>query len=297
MSILKNFFSVVEMRTKVVSITTLSSALVYVWWRFGFPSLYPLIIMWVASLAVDMGTTAFNNYFDYLKGTDVNRDESEPDKLLALGKVEPSFVFWSAFICYIVAIVLGLIIGLSINLWLIPVGFVCMCAGFLYTGGPIPISRTPFGELFAGGFLGCILFLIATKVWGGIVDSKSLLAALPCACVIASILMVNNTCDIAGDILAGRKTLAIILGSAWGEFFVVLYGLLGIGITVFASFAGALPRFHAISMPLSLIGILPLWIKMHRSGYSHATKGQNMQAILQVLLVFTFAFVLGFAFL
>ena len=32
-----------------------------------------------------------------------------------------------------------------------------MAIGYLYTGGPMPISWTPFGELFSGLFMGMII--------------------------------------------------------------------------------------------------------------------------------------------
>ena len=45
-----NFFAVVEIRTKLVSVTTLAVALLYVWWRAGFPRVAPLVLMWAATL-------------------------------------------------------------------------------------------------------------------------------------------------------------------------------------------------------------------------------------------------------
>ena len=36
-----------------------------------------------------------------------------------------------------------------------------MAIGYLYTGGPIPISWTPFGELFSGLFMGMIIIVLS----------------------------------------------------------------------------------------------------------------------------------------
>lgn len=292
---IKDFFSVVEIRTKLVSVTTLFTALLYVWWRQGFPSLVPLLLMWSASLAVDMGTTGFNNYFDFLRGTDRYRDISEPDKIVARGIVSPHFAFWASFWCFASAVVLGFFVALVSTFWIIPLGVLCMLAGFLYTGGPFPISRTPVSELFAGGFLGLILFLIALRVWGLHPDSDSLVVALPASLWIAAILMVNNTCDREGDIEAGRNTLAILLGVKAGEAFVIMYGLAGFGIAFFASIKGILPRTNLITLPFSFIFVVFQWIAMHKKGYSHATKGPNMGHILNILVVSTLGIVIGLA--
>jgi 1,4-dihydroxy-2-naphthoate octaprenyltransferase len=289
-----NFFAVVEIRTKLVSVTTLAVALLYVWWRAGFPRVAPLVLMWAATLAVDMGTTAFNNYFDYVHGTDRYRDVNEPDKVVARGHVGPSFAFWSAFWCFCAAVVLGFFTALSSTLWIIPIGVVCMLAGFCYTGGPLPISRTPVGELFAGGFLGMVLFGIANRVWGVAFDGSVLLAGVPSSLWIAAILMVNNTCDIEGDREAGRKTLAIRLGPGAGELFVILYGLSGFAFGILASIIGVFPRAHLATLPVALLAVIPFWHAMHRDGYTHATKGRNMQRILKILLLSSIGMLAGF---
>ena len=58
---------------------------------------------------------------------------------------------------YIIAALLGIYLAANSSFWIIPVGIVCMAIGYLYTGGPIPISWTPFGELFSGLFMGMII--------------------------------------------------------------------------------------------------------------------------------------------
>ena len=42
-----------------------------------------------------------------------------------------------------------------------------MAIGYLYTGGPIPISWTPFGELFSGLFMGMIIILLSFFIQTG----------------------------------------------------------------------------------------------------------------------------------
>ena len=84
--------------------------------------------------------------------------------------------------------------------------------GFLYTGGPYPISRTPFGELFAGGFLGSLLFVLSYYVQTLTFKWSAIVVSLPLLLLIGEILMVNNSCDRIADEIAGRRTLAILLG-------------------------------------------------------------------------------------
>lgn len=289
-----NFFSVVEIRTKLVSVSTLILATLYVTWRGQFPDPIPFALMWGATLAVDMGTTAFNNYFDFMRGTDRHRDVSEKDKVLVTAGVSPGFALASAFWCFFSAIVLGFIIAFSGNLWVIPAGALCMTLGFLYTGGPYPISRTPFGELFAGGCLGFALFSIACGVWSVPFDLSVAFAALPSTLWIASILTVNNTCDIIGDRAAGRKTFSILVGAKGGEIAAVTLAETGLASAMIAGFFGDLPRFVLYTIAAASIPIHMKFMSMHRTGYSHATKGVHMQNILSLFLLFTLALAVGF---
>lgn len=282
-----NFFSVVELRTKLVSVSTLALATLYVSWRGEPPRPLPLALMWLATLAVDMGTTAFNNYFDYWRGTDRFHKIAEPDKVLARSVVEPGFAFWAAFRCFAVAVALGLALALAGSLWVIPAGAACMLVGFLYTGGPHPISRTPFGELVAGSCLGLALFAIACGVWGVPLDAGVAIAALPSAFWIAAILAVNNTCDIEGDTLAGRKTWPVIIGVRGGELTVMLLGLAAQTTAVAAALAGLLPHRAAATMLAGCVPVALVLGSMHRAGFSHATKRRNMRRILLCLLWYT----------
>lgn len=284
----------VELRTKLVSVSTLALATLYVWWRKGPPRPLPLVLMWLATLAVDMGTTAFNNYFDYWRGTDRFHKVDEPDKVVARAVVEPGFAFWAAFWCFAVAAVLGLGLALAGNLWVIPAGAACMLVGFLYTGGPYPISRTPFGELVAGACLGLALFAIACGVWGVPLDAGVAIAALPSSLWIAAILAVNNTCDIEGDRLAGRRTWPVIAGVRGGEMTVMLLGLAAQVAGIAAARAGYLPHRATTTILAGCVPAALILASMHRAGFSHATKGRNMKRILLCLLSHTVFLACGY---
>ncbi len=292
--ILADFLAVVEIRTKLVSVSTLLLASLYTVWRRGFPDPLLFACMWIATVAVDMGTTAFNNYFDYWRGTDRASDSSETDKVLVHSGVKPGFALAAAFWCFSAAAVFGLVIAFSGNLWVLPAGAACMSVGFLYTGGPFPISRTPFGEFFSGGCLGLSLFLIACGVWSVHPDAAVVYASLPSTLWIASILTVNNTCDIKGDTEAGRSTLSILVGVRGGETAVVLLGFLGQAAAVTAGLSGYLPSLTAWTGAFGIIPIAFVWRSMHRAGFSHGTKRANMMRILLCFVLFTLSTASGF---
>ncbi|HYK74492.1 MAG TPA: UbiA family prenyltransferase, partial [Pseudoneobacillus sp.] len=75
-----------------------------------------------------------------------------------------------------------------------------------------PIAYTPFGEIFAGFFMGMLIILISFYIQTGTVDTTSILVSIPIFILVGAILLSNNIRDLDGDKEFGRKTLAILLG-------------------------------------------------------------------------------------
>ncbi len=287
---LRQFFAIVEMRTKVVSISTFCLALLYTFDEYGTIPWHLALLTFAAALAVDMGTTAFNTFFDFLKSVDHNKENRESDKVLVHENVPPEKAFLAAAGCYVAAVILGGIIAIMAGWEIAAEGAVCMAIGFLYTGGPYPISRTPLGELFAGGFLGSVFFLVTVYILSGVVNMKGFLVSLPASMIIAAILAVNNACDIEGDTRAGRKTLAILLGPDRAPWVVLFYLSAGMLLMAGLGQAGVLPRTGVIPMGLSLFYIIPVVRRMFVRGFSHTTKGPSMGSISAIFICFSCAY-------
>ena len=87
-----------------------------------------------------------------------------------------------------------------------------MAIGYLYTGGPMPISWTPFGELFSGLFMGMIIIVLSFFIQTGNVQGYAFWISIPIVITIGLINMANNIRDRVKDKESGRKTLPILLG-------------------------------------------------------------------------------------
>lgn len=116
--------------------------------------------MLFACLLIQAATNMFNEYYDFKKGLDDHESVGIGGAIVRNG-MTPQHVLRLAIIFYIIAAILGLYLAIQSSFWLIPVGLLCMAIGYLYTGGPFPISWTPFGELFSGVFMGMIIIVIA----------------------------------------------------------------------------------------------------------------------------------------
>ncbi|OSX53751.1 1,4-dihydroxy-2-naphthoate polyprenyltransferase [Anoxybacillus ayderensis] len=176
------------------------------------PIHFPLFFaMLVASLFIQAATNMFNEYYDYKRGLDTPESVGIGGAIVRDG-ISPKTVLLLAWSFFAVAMLLGIYICVNSSWWLAVIGTICMAAGYFYTGGPIPIAYTPFGELAAGFFMGLTIILISFFIQTGTMTTTPVLVSVPISILVGAILLANNIRDLDGDKKSGRKTLAILLG-------------------------------------------------------------------------------------
>ncbi len=169
------------------------------------------IAMLIACLLIQAATNMFNEYYDFKRGLDNEHSVGIGGAIVREG-IQPATVMKIALSLYGISMLLGVYICMNSSWWLAAIGLVSMTVGYLYTGGPIPIAYTPFGEIFAGFFMGMLIILIAFYIQTGFVTMISVLISVPIVITVGAILLANNIRDHDGDKENGRKTLAILLG-------------------------------------------------------------------------------------
>ncbi len=167
--------------------------------------------MLIASCAIQIATNLFNEYYDYVRGLDT-KDSVGIGGTIVHDGASPQFVMRLALGLYGLAALLGIYICALSSWYLLFIGAFCMLIGYLYTGGPFPISASPFGELFAGGFLGTGVICISYFIQTGTVTWHTVALSVPVMVLIGLILTGNNIRDRVGDAEGGRRTLVILLG-------------------------------------------------------------------------------------
>jgi len=207
----------------------------------------PLFIaMLLAALLIQAATNMFNEYYDYVRGLDTEqsvgiggtivRDGVQPERVLTLG-----FVFFG------IAILLGVYISMASSWWIALIGSVSMLIGYLYTGGPIPIAYTPFGEFFSGFLMGTVMISISYFIQTMHVSVDIILISIPNAIFIGSLLHANNIRDLSGDKESGRKTLAILIGRKNAVRLLGIFFLLSYGLTLIFILMNILPIWSLIT--------------------------------------------------
>lgn len=169
------------------------------------------LAMLLSCILIQTATNMFNEYYDYKRGLDTRESVGIGGAIVRDGMAART-VLGAALLFYSLSVVLGTYICLKSSFWIAAVGVVCMAVGYFYTGGPYPIAYTPFGEIFAGFFMGSVIILISFYIQTGYLNSRSILLSVPIAILIGAILMANNIRDLDGDKKSGRRTLAILLG-------------------------------------------------------------------------------------
>ncbi|MBO0999976.1 1,4-dihydroxy-2-naphthoate polyprenyltransferase [Bacillus sp. SD075] len=167
--------------------------------------------MMIASILIQAATNLFNEYYDFKRGLDTEESVGIGGGIVRHG-MTPKLIMTLALGMYAIALLLGIYICAVSSWWLAAVGLVCMLVGYLYTGGPLPISYTPFGELFSGLFMGFLIILIAFFIQTGFVSSTAILIAIPSGILVGLINLSNNLRDHDGDKAHGRKTMPVVMG-------------------------------------------------------------------------------------
>lgn len=193
------------------------------------------LAMLIACLLIQAATNMFNEYYDFKKGLDDHTSVGIGGAIVRNG-MSPKLVLNLAIAFYIIAALLGIFIALQSSFWIIPIGLVCMAVGYLYTGGPFPISWTPFGELFSGVFMGMIIILISFFIQTGNLQSLVVWISIPIVITIGLINMANNIRDHVKDKESGRKTLPILLGKNNSVRFLALMYIVAYVLVIYITF-------------------------------------------------------------
>lgn len=179
----------------------------------GTVSFSMAVVLLVICVLMQAAVNTFNDYFDFVKGTDSADDNVEAsDAVLVYNNVNPKHVLALAVAFLAVAFALGIYPIVVAGPTPLVIAAIAALVVVLYSGGKTPISYFPIGEVVSGGVMGGLIPLACYQVLTGHLQFLMLLWALPCIINVGLIMMTNNCCDIEKDIQAGRKTLPVMLG-------------------------------------------------------------------------------------
>jgi 1,4-dihydroxy-2-naphthoate octaprenyltransferase len=229
---IKAFLKLVEIQTKVASVIPFITAVLYVFYSTKQLNAGNLVIMFFSMLIFDMTVTALNNFFDHKRAVKKHGYNYEVHNSIVQYNLKQSTVLTVIIVMCAISAGLGLLLTLRTNILTLMLGGACFIIGFAYSFGPLPISRTPFGEIFSGLTMGLGIPFITYYVnmfdkgvlqislqqaklmisFDAMQIAGILLVSLPCVFGIANIMLANNICDVEDDLQNKRYTLPIIVG-------------------------------------------------------------------------------------
>ncbi|HSQ01287.1 MAG TPA: 1,4-dihydroxy-2-naphthoate polyprenyltransferase [Candidatus Dormibacteraeota bacterium] len=180
--------------------------------RAGGFRLGPAAAALAGALLLQIGVNLANDVDDFERGADTGARRG-PTRVTQSGLLTARQVRAAEWLAFGLAALVGCYL-IAVAGWPIAVlGAAAIAAAWAYTGGPWPLGYHGLGDLCVFLFFGVAAVAGTTYVQTGALERLALLAALPVGVLITAILVVNNTRDADTDRQAGKRTLAVRLGT------------------------------------------------------------------------------------
>lgn len=172
----------------------------------------PAIAALVGALLIQIGTNFANDYYDFVRGGDTEARVG-PVRVTQAGILRPSAVKRGMWVVLAAAMLVGVYL-VTVGGWpIVLIGLASVACAVLYTGGPFPLAYHGLGDVFVFVFFGLIAVGGTYYVQGLAWPPDALLAGVGLGALSTAILVVNNLRDIDTDERAGKRTLAVRIGS------------------------------------------------------------------------------------
>jgi 1,4-dihydroxy-2-naphthoate octaprenyltransferase len=242
------------------------------------------------AVLVQIGTNLVDEYTDHVKGGSEGKLLA-PYKVIALGSLSPQAVRAGALVSFGVATLIGLYLVAVTNWPLLLVCAASVVVAYSYSAGPLPLGHIGLGEPLVFVFMGLLMVMATYYVQTARLSREALLAALPVACLVTAILVVNDVRDIDEDRQSGKVTPVSRFGPGFGlGLFVLLVA--GAYLSVLC-WVIARPGFAAL---LLVLGALPKAIATTRlisAGDERPTLNVALRGAAQLHLQFGVLLALG----
>ena len=172
----------------------------------------PALLCLLFAFIMQIDANFVNDYFDFKRGND-DENRLGPMRACAMGWVTPKAMKRAL----VLTTSLGCLVGLPL-VWyggwsMVVVGILCVLFCFLYT---TRLSYVGMGDVLVLVFFGLVPVCCTYFLQTGLITLTVFLASLGCGVAIDTLLLVNNYRDIDGDRQAGKQTLVVLAGKAWG---------------------------------------------------------------------------------
>lgn len=205
--------------------------------EFGVFGNWRLVVYIFTIVFFHIAVNIFNNYMDYQNASE-EHDYKEASNIIGREGLSLPLVKGVFYGFMAASGLLGLILVMNTNWFLVIIGFIGYYVGLFYSAGPRPLNSLPIAETVTSIASGFLVPFVAAYVVSFPTGEFSLthagqlfLVCLPPVLMMFNNLLANNTCDLKEDIVNGRKTLVYYIGQPKAVrllqvFFLLSFGLL-----------------------------------------------------------------------
>ena len=185
-------------------------------WRAGTAQAGAAAVCLGFALLIQVGTNFANDYYDFLKGADT-AERVGPRRAVASGLIAPGRMRAAMLGVFAAAFGLGLTLLAQGGWPLLVIGVASIVCGVAYTGGPYPLAYLGLGDVFVFIFFGLVAVGATLFVQSGELTCAALVAGAALGALATNILVANNYRDVETDAKAGKRTLLVRWGRAYGR--------------------------------------------------------------------------------
>jgi len=166
------------------------------------------------AVMIQIGTNFANDYYDFVTGAD-GCERKGPLRVTQSGLIKAWAVRYAFIASFALAALAGIYLIKYAGMPILIIGVLSIAAGILYTGGPLPFGYIGLGDIFVLIFFGFVAVGGTYFVQTDMINPVVLIAGAAPGLIAMAILAVNNLRDRTTDIIAGKKTLAVLFGSTF----------------------------------------------------------------------------------
>lgn len=246
-------------------------------------SLSRFILSLAAAILLHAGVNTTNDYFDYKSGVDTE-DSMGSSGLLVSGRAKPSEILLISVMCYVLAILLGIVLIKMVGTGVLWFGLVGLILGYSYTGYPLYLKYRGLGMFIVFLLMGPLMVLGSYYVQTATFSMDAFMLSIPVGIATDLILLANEIRDIEHDRRSGIKTLPMMIGEVKAVF---SYGIMVAAIYLFI----ILLYFENILNSLAFTSLVafPIYMKVLNLLKDKALGRKNEREIMNVDKMSAFA--------
>lgn len=297
----QGFLKLIEIHKRLSSIIPLITGTVFCIYRYGNFKWENFLLMLLLLLAFDTATTALNNYTDFKYSRKAEENGSHAAAFMEKYNLSIKGAINIIVTFFFIAAAFGAGLVLNTNIVVLIFIAITFLTAIMYSLGPVPIKKTPFGEMTAGFYMSFVPVFLSVYIhldinsilkisFDGIYYALRfdiyeiilvLIISLPCILCISNIYLAKNICEIVENKSDNNHTLPHYIGREHSlRLFSALYFTSYVSIVL-----SVILRAVPLVSLLTLLTVFPLTVNLKLFYFKQTKKDTFSLSIKNFMLI------------